>query len=301
MILFHMSQQSQEQYQFIESILRKHVGDVSNMEDFQFFYGGNFNLAVRVKLKAGEFFIKWNQGEHLGLFEAEAKNLALLDSTKAIRVPQVLGVGSLEEKEYLMMECLPTGEKSTDYWEDFGTKLAHLHKNSSVNGHGLAYTNYLGASKQTNDWNLNGVQFFIEQRLKRQVEIASYNRKIDAATEEKFQTLFEKLPAFIPNEPSALLHGDLWSGNAMIHADGYIALVDPSCYYGLREAEIAFTTMFGGFDPAFYEAYHAAFPIEKGFHERIPLYNLYPLMVHVNLFGEGYLPAVQKILSDYSA
>ena len=87
----------------------------------------------------------------------------------------------------------------------------------------------------------------------------------------------------------------------MIHADGYIALVDPSCYYGLREAEIAFTTMFGGFDPAFYEAYHAAFPIDKGFHERIPLYNLYPLMVHVNLFGEGYLPAVQKILSDYSA
>ncbi len=138
-----MSQQSQEQYQFIESILRKHVGEVSDMEDFQFFYGGNFNLAVRVKLKAGEFFIKWNQGEHLGLFEAEAKNLALIDSTEAIRVPQVIGVGSLEEKEYLMMECLPTGEKSEDYWEDFGARLAQLHKNSVTDGHGLAYTNYL--------------------------------------------------------------------------------------------------------------------------------------------------------------
>ena len=76
------------------------------MEDFQFFYGGNFNLAVRVKLKVGEFFIKWNQGEHLGLFEAEAKNLQLLAQTKTVSVPEVIAFGKHQEKEFLIMECI---------------------------------------------------------------------------------------------------------------------------------------------------------------------------------------------------
>ncbi len=294
-----MSQQSQEQYQFIEKILKIHVQEDVSMEEFQFFYGGNFNLAVRVKLKSGEFFIKWNQGDHHGLFEAEAKNLQLLEQTKTIQVPQVIGVGAIEEKEYLMMECIPTGGIKANYWEDFGHKLAQMHQKSSNEGHGLAYTNYLGAAEQKNDWNLNGVDFFIENRLKSQIEIAVYNRRIDLQMEETFNRLFEKLPQLIPHESSSLLHGDLWSGNAMVNADGQVALVDPSCYFGLREAELAFTTMFGGFDKLFYEAYHEAYPIEKGFHERIPIYNLYPLMVHVNLFGEGYVPAVQKILNSY--
>jgi fructosamine-3-kinase len=294
-----MSQQSQEQYQFIERILKIHVREDVAIEEFQFFYGGNFNLAVRVKLKSGEFFIKWNQGDHHGLFEAEAKNLELLNQTSTIQVPQVIGVGTVEEKEYLMMECIPTGEINTTYWEDFGHKLALMHQNSSALGHGLGYTNYLGAAEQKNDWNLNGVNFFIENRLKNQIEIAVYNRKIDLEMENKFSQLFEKLPDLIPNEPSSLMHGDLWSGNVMVNTLGQVVFVDPSCYYGLREAELAFTTMFGGFDKTFYEAYHEAHPIEKGFHERIPLYNLYPLMVHVNLFGEGYVPAVQKILNSY--
>jgi fructosamine-3-kinase len=194
---------------------------------------------------------------------------------------------------------LVSGEINATYWEDFGHQLALMHLNSSDMGHGLGYTNYLGAAEQKNDWNLNGVRFFIENRLKHQIEIAVYHRKIDLDIENKFNSLFEKLPELIPNETSSLLHGDLWSGNAMVNAVGQVVLVDPSCYYGLREAELAFTTMFGGFDKTFYEAYHEAYPIEKGFHERIPIYNLYPLMVHVNLFGEGYVPAVQKILNSY--
>jgi len=143
-----MSQQSQEQYQFIENILKIHVREDVSIEEFQFFYGGNFNLAVRVKLKSGEFFIKWNQGDHHGLFEAEAKNLHLLHQTKTIQVPQVIGVGAIEEKEYLMMECIPTGEINATYWEDFGHQLALMHLNSSDMGHGLGYTNYLGAAEQ---------------------------------------------------------------------------------------------------------------------------------------------------------
>lgn len=294
-----MSQQSQEQYRFIESILQIQLGKISTIDEFQFFYGGNFNLAVRVKLQEGEFFIKWNQGDHRGLFEAEAKNVTLIQETNAIQVPRVIGVGILEEKEYLMMECIPTGIKRMDYWQDFGQKLASLHAHSSTLGHGLDYQNYMGAALQENTWNTDGIQFLIQNRIKKQVDIALYNRKINSLMEEKFNRLYENLPSLIPSEKSALIHGELWSGNAMINENGSITLVDPCCYYGFREAELAFTTMFGGFEKVFYEAYHEVYPIEKGFHERIPLYNLYPLMVHVNLFGEGYLPAVEKILNNY--
>ena len=295
-----MSTETQAQYQFIDKIIQHHLGENTEVKDLEFFYGGNFNLAVRVKLQSGdEYFIKWNQGDHQGLFEAEAKNLNLVGSTSTISVPSVIGVGSMEEKEYLMMECIPSGEKAANYWVDFGEKLARLHRNTSLKGHGLDYTNYLGSAAQINTWNTDGVAFFTENRLRKQLTQAVYDRKIDAALEEKLEVLFEKLPSLLPNELSALIHGDLWSGNAMTNPAGQITLVDPACYYGLREAEIAFTTMFGGFEEAFYEAYNANFPIQKGFHERIPLYNLYPLLVHVNLFGEGYLPAVKKIVESY--
>lgn len=294
-----MSQQSQEQYQFIERILQIHLGSFDKMDEFEFFYGGNFNLAVRVKLQKGEFFIKWNQGEHQGHFEAEAKNLYLIHSTKTISVPQVIGVGKLDEKEYLMMECIPSIAKVENYWTDFGEKLAALHHNSHSNGHGLDYDNYIGATIQINDWHTNGIRFFLENRLEKQLEKAIYDRKIDKSMVDKFERIFQKIPSIIPNDTSALIHGDLWSGNAMVNQSGLVTLVDPSCYYGLREAELAFTTMFGGFEKQFYESYHASFPIEKGFHERIPVYNLYPLMVHVNSFGEGYLDTVKKILDTY--
>jgi fructosamine-3-kinase len=294
-----MSQQSQEQYQFIAQILSKHTGESTQIDDFQFFYGGNFNLAVRLRVKNTEYFIKWTQGDHQGLFEAEAKNLQMIHDTGAIQVPQVLGVGQLEEKEYLMMECIESADKHPNYWHDFGERLAHLHKNTSSFGHGLDYTNFIGAAIQENSWQKDGVAFFIENRLNKQVDRALYDRKITPELADNFQRLYEKLPDLLPHEAPALIHGDLWAGNAMVNEQGLVTLVDPCCYYGLREAELAFTTMFGGFDTKFYEAYHATFPIEKGFHERIPLYNLYPLMVHVNLFGEGYLPAVNKILATY--
>jgi len=161
-----MSQQSQEQYQFISAILAQHIGAGTQIDDLQFFYGGNFNLAVRVKSGNQEYFIKWTQGEHQGLFEAEAKNLQLIKNTGAIDVPSVLGVGNLDEKEYLMMDCIQSAEKSEAYWSDFGHKLAHLHQNTGSLGHGLDYTNFLGAAQQDNTWEPNGVQFFIQKRLK---------------------------------------------------------------------------------------------------------------------------------------
>jgi fructosamine-3-kinase len=294
-----MSQQSQEQYQFIERILHLHLGGLDGIDEFEFFYGGNFNLAVRVKVKQGEFFIKWNQGDHPGHFEAEAKNLQLIHSSQTISVPEVIGVGKLDEKEYLMMECIPSIAKKENYWSDFGEKLAGMHRISHEKGHGLDNDNFIGTSIQKNDWMLSGLDFFIQNRLLVQIEKAVYDRKIDKSMVDNLEELIKKIPDILPDGPSALIHGDLWSGNVMVNQKGLVSLIDPSCYFGFREAEIAFTTMFGGFDQSFYEAYHHSFPLISGFHERIPIYNLYPLMVHVNSFGEGYLATVKKILDTY--
>lgn len=293
-----MTFQTQEQYQFIESILFENLGHHPEVLDFQFFYGGNFNLAVKVKVAEGDYFIKWNQGDHEGMFESEAKSLQTLRDKDVLSIPEVINYGKILDKEYLMIEFLTASYKQANYWQDFGQKLAKLHTHTH-HSHGLDFNNYIGALRQNNEWMEDGVQFFIEKRLKVQAGLALYDRKISQELYDKFQVLFEKIPNLIPNEKPSLLHGDLWSGNVMTDNNGFVALVDPACYYGLREAELAFTTMFGGFEPEFYEAYHEVYPIENGFGDRIPLYNLYPLMVHVNLFGGGYLDAVEKILKKY--
>ncbi len=294
-----MSQQPQEQYQFVEEIVQKHMPNAGTIQELEFFYGGNFNLAVRIKIESGEYFIKWSLGEHHGLFEAEAKNLQLLASTYTVSVPAVIAFGKHQEKDFLIMECIHSIEKSSLFFSDLGEQLAKLHQHSNPNGFGLDYDNFIGASAQKNNWNASGIDFFIENRLQFQIEKALYDRKIDSDLVNKFEHFFKEIPAIFPNEKSSLLHGDLWSGNTMVNEKGLATLLDPTSYYGFREAEIAFTAMFGGFDEAFYRTYHEHFPLEKGFHERIPFYNLYPLLVHVNLFGEGYVPTIQTILKPF--
>ena len=172
-----MTFQTQEQYQFIESILFENLGYNPVVLDFQFFYGGNFNLAVKVKIAEGDYFIKWNQGDHQGMFESEARSLKLLRDKGVMSIPQVINYGKIVDKEYLMIEFLTASFKQENYWQDFGQKLAQLHKHTNAQ-FGLDFNNYIGALRQSNEWMDDGVQFFIEKRLKVQAGLALYDRKI---------------------------------------------------------------------------------------------------------------------------
>ncbi|PKK36556.1 ketosamine-3-kinase [Siphonobacter sp. SORGH_AS_0500] len=290
--------QSADQYQFLESVLLETLGFQPEVREFQFIYGGNFNLAAKVLTAEGSFFIKWNQGDHEGMFESEARSLNRLRQTDVLTIPAVHGYGQRSDGSYLMMDFLESSPQLSNYWMDFGQKLAQLHR-VTTEKHGLEFNNYIGALPQQNEWMDSGIDFFVENRLKVQAGRALYEGKLSNKLYDQFLKFCEKLPNLIPNEKPALLHGDLWSGNVMTGADGAVALVDPATYFGLREAEIAFTTMFGGFDTSFYTSYYEAFPVEPGFNDRIPLYNLYPLLVHVNLFAGGYLTAVERILRKY--
>jgi len=286
------------QRQFFESILFESLGCVVHVLGFQLIAGGNINTAVKVDTDEGTFFVKWNESDCRDMFEAEARGLNLLRETGTIRVPEVVAYGQNYQKSYLILEYISSTEAKPDFWPHFGASVASLHSQSHSQ-FGLAFNNYVGSLSQNNSYCENGVDFFIERRLKVQAGLALYNGEISQSLFDKFNRLYELLPSLLPDEKPALLHGDLWSGNYLVDDQGSATLVDPAVYYGNREAEIAFTHLFGGFQPDFYQGYTEAMPLGNDFQERIPIYNLYPLMVHVNLFGSGYLGAVERTLTRF--
>ena len=284
------------QTQFFESILFESLGYAVHVLSFQFIAGGSINTAVKLETDEGAFFVKWNESDCRDMFEAEARGLNILRDTGIIRIPEVIAYGQNYQRSYLILEFIPSVEAKKDFWRNFGTSLATVHSQTHAQ-FGLSFNNYIGSLPQNNLYCEDGIQFFIERRLKVQAGLALYNGAISQPLFDKFYRLYDVLPSLLPVEKPALLHGDLWSGNFLVDDYGSATLIDPAVYYGNREAELAFTHLFGSFQPEFYRSYEEALPLENNFEERIPIYNLYPLMVHVNLFGSGYLAAVERTLT----
>lgn len=269
--------------------------------------GGCINNACRVETAGAAFLLKWNAHAPPGLFRAEAAGLELLQQAAAVRVPQVLAVADpAEQPAFLLMEWIATTGRTADrtLQERLGTQLAALHQAPVVHPgmYGLDHDNYIGSTPQLNGWESDWVRFFAEHRLRPQAELAARNGLLPAARRRRLDQMIERLPTWLAavERRPALLHGDLWSGNLLAAADATPVLIDPAVYYGDREAEIAYTELFGGFAPAFYAAYHAAWPLEPGYADRRDIYNLYHLINHLNLFGASYGAAVDAILQRYS-
>lgn len=260
--------------------------------------GGCINNALKVDTNTGRFFLKWNVNAG-DMFEAEADGLKTLQNASTIKIPAVLGLGSEEEKDYLLLEWVENGVIQKETWKIFGQQLALMHR-TTQDQHGYHRDNYIGSLAQINSKHPSWHSFFIEERLMPQLRLARSKKLVDKKLSDQFESLFSKLGELIPAEKPALLHGDLWSGNYMITAAGEPCIFDPAVYFGHRETELAFTTLFGGFDREFYLAYNEQFPLEKGFEDRIDIHNLYPLLVHVNLFGTSYLSGVVSTLKKYA-
>ncbi|MGI8892359.1 MAG: fructosamine kinase family protein [Bacteroidia bacterium] len=261
--------------------------------------GGCINHAQKLKTTAGDFFIKKNNASsYPGMFEAEAKGLKLLADTNAIHIPHPIATGVFENTSFIIIEHINSAPKNKNFWKDFGKKLATLHKITN-DFYGLDHDNYIGSLQQKNKQTKNWITFFIEQRLQVQLQLAESKGKINSSILNNFERLFKKLPDLITEEKPSLLHGDLWSGNFMINEKGVACLIDPSVYFGHREADLAMTHLFSGFDDEFYESYYEEWPLENNYYNRFDIYNLYPLLVHVNLFGGGYLDQVKYILRRF--
>lgn len=262
--------------------------------------GGCINNGGKLETSVGSFFIKWNDIENLsGMFDAEAKGLHLLSTTRTLAVPNVVGTASTDLHQFLLLEFVESNLPSKNFWNVLGNQVAALHKIKNE-CYGLSRDNYIGSLPQKNERRKSWVDFFIELRLLPQLSRAIDSCLIDSSASKKFEILFNKLPSLLPVEEPSLLHGDLWSGNVIADHHGAPCVIDPAVYFGHREVELAFTNLFGGFGIAFYESYEDAFPLTPGFEQRIDLYNLYPLLVHVNLFGGSYWRHVMTILNSFA-
>jgi protein-ribulosamine 3-kinase len=283
----------------VESACKKILGDSVSLVDFKSLGGGCINHGGKLKTSSGDFFLKWNDArKYPGMFDAEAKGLRLLKQHSKIHIPEILGWFEETSFQGILLEFVESKGKSQLYWFELGSQLAVLHKNSSE-VFGLSHPNYIGSLRQFNNISSSWITFFVEQRLEVQLNLALNAGHFDRSITKSFQNLYQQLPSIFPNEKPALLHGDLWSGNVITNNEGKPCLIDPAVYYGHREAELSFTQLFGGFGDEFYRSYDEAYPLAPGFDKRVDIYNLYPLLVHMNLFGGGYIEKVKSIIKQF--
>ena len=261
--------------------------------------GGSINEAYLLQTTAGSYFIKVNnKNSYPAMFKAEAKGLQLIRKSNTIAVPEVILEGDLDDQSFLALEWLSSVTPSPDSSVLLGRQLAGMHK-CTADYFGLDHDNYMGSLPQSNTRHKLWSPFFVENRLMPMVKIARDKAFLSERDSKNFENLYQELPDLFDEEPPSLLHGDLWSGNYLIAFTGTPYLVDPAVSYGLREFDVAMTTLFGGFSNDFYQAYHEEFPLSKGWEQRLDLWNLYPLLLHLNLFGSGYLGRVRSGLAKY--
>ncbi len=284
----------------IQQLLSSRVGVHVEVISVRSVGGGSINEAYQLITNSGTFFVKVNSASKFpSMFKKEALGLEALAATNTIHIPNVIGFSEEGEDAFLLLDWVEKGTTSTSFWEDFGHQLGQLHKCTHTN-FGWTNDNYIGSLVQYNSWTKSWSSFFIEQRIDPQLKLAVEKGLIDAHKLESFHQLYKQIENIFPNEPPALLHGDLWSGNYMVTAAGEPMIMDPAVYYGHREMDIAMTQLFGGFDGRLYEAYNEEYPLNDGWQDRMTMCNLYPLLVHVNLFGSSYLSQVNAVLKQYS-
>jgi len=263
--------------------------------------GGDIHRAWRLRAPEGrEWFVKTNTtAQAAAMFKTEAQGLGLLGASRAIRTPKVFGHGCTPDGHaYLILEYIPPGYKNRLFWETFGRALANLHGNTSER-FGFAHDNFIGSLPQSNTRHDTWAEFYAEERLWPQMLQACELGYFDKNAEQQLSHLCKKLGWLCPRESPALTHGDLWSGNFICDTAGQPVLIDPAAAFAHREIDLAMSRLFGGFDAAFYVAYEEVWPLESGFDKRLEVYQLYYLLVHVNLFGGGYVTSVREILKRW--
>ena len=256
--------------------------------------GGDIADAYEAQLEGGRrAFVKTRTGAQAGMFGAEARGLEWLSEGQALRTPRVLGVSD-GPHPLLALEMIRGSPKSPSFDEHLGRALAELHRFGAPR-FGLDHDNFIGSLPQSNRSQPTWPDFYREERLEPQVRRAVDRGLIDDRLGNDLRRLLATLDTIAgPTEPPARLHGDLWGGNVITDENGLACLIDPAAYGGHREVDLAMMSLFGGFGPRVFSAYEERYPLSPGHEDRLPLYQLYPLLVHVNLFGRGYVPAAER-------
>jgi len=282
----------------LENNILNKIAEEHNLNNTKFsrLTGGDINDVFLITSQDKKQVVKINNAEKFpGMFAAEKASLEALQKPKVIDVPNVLGMGEIENTSYLLLEYKESAAKSSTFWVDFGKQMAALHKTTSEE-FGFQLDNYIGSLPQQNNASTSAADFYISERLDPQLKIAK-DKGYDLGVTKSF---FSNISAIIPDEKPALIHGDLWGGNYLVNGNGYPCLIDPATAFAPREMDLSMMQLFGGFDEELFKTYEEEFPLEPGFEERIPLWQLYYLLVHLNLFGAGYKAQVTSIIKQFS-
>lgn len=262
--------------------------------------GKNHNTLSLIFHPGERYFLKWNKmPESTEILNKEALGLDLLANSGAVNTPKIIGKAETTEGSILILEFITESKTNSVFWNTFGKNIASLHRISNEY-FGLPFNNFIGNLPQQNNQENNWLDFFILHRLEPQFERGLSAGLLGTHLIAPLHRLYHKLDQLIPEESPALLHGDLWNGNFISSKNGIPMLIDPAPYYGHREMDLAMTRLFGGFSPEFYYSYEESFPLTPDFEERAQLFQLYYLLVHVNLFSGIYISLVEKIIRKFS-
>jgi fructosamine-3-kinase len=273
------------------------TGQTFTLEKRQSVGGGCINQSYQLQGAGQTYFVKLNQASQVAMFSAEALGLKQMAQTRTIRVPEPLCYGVSGDSGYLVLTWCEFGRGTQTTWEQMGRNLAALHLQPQGDRFGWQQENTIGSTPQPNPWTSTWADFFAEHRIGYQLQLAQRRGGHFPQAERFIESLRQFLRDRQPQP--ALVHGDLWSGNASFLSNGEPVIFDPACYYGDPEVDIAMTELFGGFPPAFYQGYQAINPLDAGYQQRKNLYNLYHILNHFNLFGGGYLAQAQRIIQNF--
>lgn len=260
--------------------------------------GGDINAAYRLQGEHGSFFVKLNRPERLPMFEAEAAGLQALAQSQTLRIPQFIVCGQSADHAFLVLEYIALTRLNSHSEQRLGQQLAQMHRQPQ-DYFGWQRDNTIGSTVQINGRYQDWLSFWAEQRLGHQLALAAahgYGGRLQTQGAKLCANLAPLFSGYSPQP--ALVHGDLWGGNAAADEQGNPVIYDPACYFGDRETDLAMTELFGGFSPAFYQAYQDAYPLEPSYDRRKTLYNLYHILNHLNLFGRSYLQQAEAMIEQ---
>lgn len=282
----------------LNGILRIETGVNSEIKSIQRISGGSINEAYKFTYGDQKYFMKINDaGKFPEMFECEISGLNELKKVNSWKVPTPVFTKVIEQSQFLVLNYLESVNENGLFFFNLGESLAKLHQIKSDN-YGYPRNNYIGSLIQNNTFENNWDDFFYYYRLEPLLEWCFNSALMDKIILRKFENFRDKIKDIFPNEKPCMLHGDLWNGNKMNTPDGP-CVFDPAVYYGHREMDLAMTKLFGGFNSEFYDAYENAYPLQKNWKSRVELCNLYPLLVHVKLFGTSYLHEVIQTIKKF--